>query len=315
MKRILWSFALLAVFISSAAVSYAATSAVTLEQLLEKTSKVKSLEYSMNISADIVEYPDAVNYKISSKGKSIFGTSASHSLQTNVELSGNYPSTDSYFSNTSMSKYSATVGLDTVYTKNTLYFAIKKFSLLPAADQDMFVPVFKKIKNIWIKISDEEINGLTESDLYDTDDISFTEAMQQLDDAGVFTFVRQADQAKISGKTTQHYVFTVNKTALINFLITEFEALNGRKPSAQESNDIRTEINSITLSPADVWVDEATMLPMKYAGNIGVKDGSMNMTVKADLTISKFNSVKSIKAPKKSKGLEDVLGSLFGDWE
>jgi hypothetical protein len=68
-----------------------------------------------------------------------------------------------------------------------------------------------------------------------------------------------------------------------------------------------------------VWVDETTALPLKYSVIVDFAEQNtygapaIKMTINTEMNIVKTNSVKSIKAPKKTKTLDQMIETIFGE--
>lgn len=172
-------------------------------------------------------------------------------------------------------------------TSTEFYIRFSKANISPE-----ILPLVEKFLSNWLKV-DKNLTDqiLTEGSGYDFSEERFLESLRvALKTTSFFELTRKF--------SNDHYSFNIELRGLAEFLAKLFGDLSGQQFSPDEILAIQDSFHGFNIS-GEVWLQDDG-LPKRIKLN-------WNGFVNADLKLSNFNQITSIKSPAKSVSLEKLL--------
>lgn len=164
------------------------------------------------------------------------------------------------------------------------------------ADKQLFIT---DDSGVWYAF-DKEDSALTftQTDPSPEDVAEVKQLFQELLDRGVISYRLEAVDM-INGKPAVRYGFTVNNDRAIDMLVQKGAF------SAEDANEIRTEIANKLSVGGTIWIDTVTMLPAMVIVNVNMQSSASTYTmVNVTMHFHSFNESIAMSAPKNAKSID-----------
>lgn len=279
------------IFIGSGIAS--AQTSITINKVFDAVENAQSVSHDSKYKIDykMTEAGETTNSSInlSNKGKaSIKDDLVSSSGALNVSLDASIPD---MFGN--IEKMKASFGIDTmVIDGRDLFFRLKKLTITPKDLVPELNSFIKPVRNKWFKLTSSE--GVTT-------DSSITFEIEESDLEG-FSLRRELQTQKFGSVTAQRYSLVIDPVKALGTTATPAER--------------QAAIDMVRNSKFDLWIDEATSLPIRIDIDAKVRyvesGEELNMSITGNTAFKDYNKSFKITAPKSYRGFDELLNSFFG---
>ncbi len=303
------------------------------QNMMEKYSKINSLEYSGELKAQTKGH-DASNFVLNFNGmsddKDVKNIKGVLSLNIAADQASRGESADE------PTKKKFNLGLDIRFVNKIVYVRLNNIDIPSfGKSKDKEISEITSLKNQWIKI---DIEALAKSpELKELGlDIKFKEAEKQTElspervkkleevfkQARIFKVVKRFSDKTINNIPTYHFKFEFDKNGIIELIAGISEVMFDK-----ESGEAKMErgemlkvysrnFQDIKLPKGEIWIGKKDLLPHKiYFGvrpKVAVKS---ELSTRYDFTLlfKNFNKPVQVDVPANTKSLEDIIGPKLAD--
>jgi hypothetical protein len=182
------------------------------------------------------------------------------------------------------------------------------------------------LSNQWIKIDTEVIKKQFGLEKFE-EQIKEAQGQQELNpeqteklkqvvaQTKVFKITEKLASEEIEGVNTHHYKFLIDKNELKK-LITDISVIVENKTlTDKELAEFDKGLEAVESIGGEIWIGKKDYLPYKIIFTVGIKETAESKTagqLTATLLFKNYNKPVQIDIPSPVKGIEEILGQLFG---